>query len=163
MLKETIKFGIAYHHSGLTNDEKQIVEKGYRTGALFVLVATSTLSTGINLPAKAVIFKTPYVALNLMDSAKYKQMSGRAGRTGFDSSGDSIMVCTNAQQLKYCREVLLQPFQAKLSSAMNGSRLVRSLLEVISSQVVASLRQISIFIESSLIYQLTQKPSCSRC
>ena len=72
VLKKVVKYGIAYHHSGLTNDEKEIVERGYRTGALFALVATSTLSTGINLPAKAVIFKTPYIAINLMDSAKYK-------------------------------------------------------------------------------------------
>lgn len=62
VLKETIKYGIAYHHSGLSNDEKSIVEKGYRQGTLYVLVATSTLSTGINLPAKAVIFKTPLIA-----------------------------------------------------------------------------------------------------
>jgi len=107
VLKEVVKYGIAYHHSGLTNDEKEIIERGYRSGALFVLVATSTLSTGINLPAKAVIFKTPFVALNYMDSAKYKQMSGRAGRTGFDSKGESIMVCTNPQQLEYCRKTLL--------------------------------------------------------
>ena len=92
-----VKYGIAYHHSGLTNDEKEIIEKGYRTGVLFVLVATSTLSTGINLPAKAVIFKSPYVAMSLMDSAKYKQMSGRAGRTGFDTRGDAIMICANKE------------------------------------------------------------------
>ena len=30
VLGKTIMFGIAYHHSGLTNDEKLIVEKGYR-------------------------------------------------------------------------------------------------------------------------------------
>jgi replicative superfamily II helicase len=61
-LKTTVKFGIAYHHSGLTNDEKCIIERGYRQGTLLVLVATSTLSTGINLPAKAVLFKTPFIA-----------------------------------------------------------------------------------------------------
>lgn len=72
MLKQTVKFGIAYHHSGLTNDEKVVIEKGFRYGTLLVLVATSTLSTGINLPAKAVIFKTPKIAINYMDSAKYK-------------------------------------------------------------------------------------------
>ena len=77
----------------MTNDEKQIIEKGFRQGILFVLVATSTLSTGINLPAKVVILRTPYIALALMDAAKYKQMSGRAGRTGFDSRGDSILLC----------------------------------------------------------------------
>lgn len=72
VLKQTVKYGIAYHHSGLTNDEKSIIEKGFRNGTLLVLVATSTLSTGINLPAKAVIFKTPKIAISLMDCAKYK-------------------------------------------------------------------------------------------
>jgi len=59
VLKETIPFGIAYHHSGLTAEERQIVENGFKRGLILVLVATSTLSTGINLPAKAVIFKGP--------------------------------------------------------------------------------------------------------
>ena len=76
------------------------MERGYRTGALLVLVATSTLSTGINLPAKVVFFKSPTIANQLIDAAKYKQMSGRAGRTGFDAKGDSIMVC-NGQQREY--------------------------------------------------------------
>ena len=62
VLKKSIKYGIAYHHSGLTIDEKCIIEKGVRMGILFVLVATSTLSTGINLPVKAVIFRTPFSA-----------------------------------------------------------------------------------------------------
>ena len=35
----------------MTNDEKCIIEKGYRQGTLLVLVATSKLSTGINMPA----------------------------------------------------------------------------------------------------------------
>ena len=96
VLKETIRFGIAYHHSGLSNDEKSIIEKGYRQGILYVLVATSTLSTGINLPAKAVVFKTPLIAKSLIDCAKYKQMSGRAGRTGFDTRGDVVIVTGNA-------------------------------------------------------------------
>jgi DNA polymerase theta len=99
-LKETIKYGIAYHHSGLTGEQREVIERGYRTGALLVLVATSTLSTGINLPAKVVFFKSPMIANQLIDAAKYKQMSERAGRTGFDSKGDSIMIC-NAQQKDY--------------------------------------------------------------
>jgi DNA polymerase theta len=72
ILKETIKYGVAYHHSGLTTEEREVVERGYRTGALLVLVATSTLSTGINLPAKAVIFKSPMIAMQMIDAAKYK-------------------------------------------------------------------------------------------
>jgi DNA polymerase theta len=98
VLKDTIKYGIAYHHSGLTTDEREILERGYRTGVLLALVATSTLSTGINLPAKVVFFKTPMIANSLIDAARYKQMSGRAGRTGFDAKGDSIMICTQQQK-----------------------------------------------------------------
>lgn len=46
---------------------------------------------------------------------------------------------------------------------MNGSRLLRSLLEILSSQVVASMGQIATFIQSTLIYQLTRKKFCYRC
>ena len=71
-LASTIEHGIAYHHSDLTKDEREIVEKGFREGTLLVLCATSTLSTGINLPAKAVIFKEPRIGLSELDAAKYK-------------------------------------------------------------------------------------------
>ena len=158
-----MKHGIAYHHSGLTNDEKQIIERGFRKGFLFVLVATSTLSTGINLPAKAVILNTPYIAMTLMDSAKYKQMSGRAGRTGFDTKGDSILVCKDQETLNYSRNILLQPFQARLTSAMAGSRLVRALLEIIASQAVNSIAQVGTFIHSTLLFALASVEKCSIC
>ena len=72
VLKQTVPYGVAYHHSGLTSEEREVVEKGFREGTLLVLCATSTLSTGINLPAKAVIFKGPYIGRELMDAAKYK-------------------------------------------------------------------------------------------
>ena len=60
ILSQTIKEGIAYHHSVLTAEARKIIEEGYRKGLLSIIVATSTLSTGINLPAKAVIFQKPY-------------------------------------------------------------------------------------------------------
>lgn len=71
-----------------------------------------------------------------MDHAKYKQMSGRAGRTGFDAKGDSIMIC-NYQQKEYVMS-LMKPFTCDLKSALTGTRLMRALLEVIASNVVNS-------------------------
>ena len=73
---------------GLTFDERDIIEGAFKDGALRVLIATSTLSAGVNLPARRVIVRCPFTYQSrLIDTLSYKQMIGRAGRKGIDTEG----------------------------------------------------------------------------
>jgi DNA polymerase theta len=59
-LSKAISFGVSYHHAGLTTDERDIVEGSFKTGVLRVLFATTTLASGVNLPARRVIIRSPF-------------------------------------------------------------------------------------------------------
>lgn len=74
----------------MTFDERDIVEGAFRLGALKVLVATSTLSSGVNLPARRVIVRTPVFHGAVVDTMSYRQMIGRAGRKGVDTKGNLV-------------------------------------------------------------------------
>ncbi|RYG43032.1 hypothetical protein EON68_01025, partial [archaeon] len=85
--------------AGLTVEEREIVEQGFRDSSLCVLVATTTLAAGVNLPARRVIFSDLIDyggdSSHALSEAHYRQMAGRAGRAGLDDVGEVIIMCSN--------------------------------------------------------------------
>lgn len=81
-----------YHGSSFLEkvEEREAVETFYRKGLVRVLTATSTLAAGVNLPARRVIFRQPRIGRDFIDGTRYRQMAGRAGRTGIDTKGESV-------------------------------------------------------------------------
>ncbi|OMH82892.1 Activating signal cointegrator 1 complex subunit 3 [Zancudomyces culisetae] len=53
----TLGFGIGLHHAGLNVSDRQLVEELFRTKKILLLVSTSTLAWGINMPAHMVVVK----------------------------------------------------------------------------------------------------------
>ncbi|PWW75443.1 Sec63-domain-containing protein [Tuber magnatum] len=92
-LKEALQFGVGLHHAGLIESDRQLVEELFTYNRIQVLVATSTLAWGVNLPAHLVIVKgTQFFDAKTegykdMDLTDVLQMLGRAGRPQFDTSG----------------------------------------------------------------------------
>ncbi|CAZ81942.1 unnamed protein product [Tuber melanosporum] len=79
--------GIGVHHSGMNRKYRQAVEMLFRKGYLRVVIATGTLSLGINMPTRSSVFVGESVYLN---SLNYRQAAGRAGRRGFDNLGNVV-------------------------------------------------------------------------
>ena len=56
-LKELLPHGFAIHHAGMNRADRTVVEELFADGHIQVLVSTSTLAWGVNLPAHTVIIK----------------------------------------------------------------------------------------------------------
>ncbi len=68
------------YHSGLTNEERMIIEKQFQKQSIAAVVATAALAAGVDLPAKQVIFESLLMGINVLTVAEFEQMLGRAGR-----------------------------------------------------------------------------------
>ncbi|CAG9859361.1 unnamed protein product [Phyllotreta striolata] len=139
ILQTSIKYGIAYHHSGLTTEERRIIEDGFRSNDICVICCTSTLAAGVNLPAKRVILRAPYVGRDFISLSRYKQMAGRAGRTGLGEYGESILIA-QPQDMPKVVELIMSPMN-KAHSGMHkfdGIGLRHFLLSCISLGIANS-------------------------
>ncbi|CRL08644.1 CLUMA_CG021390, isoform A [Clunio marinus] len=153
-LIRNLGYGCAFHHAGLTTDERDLIEMGFKDGTLKVLVATSTLSSGVNLPARRVIIRTPMFGRSMMSNLTYRQMIGRAGRKGKDVLGESILVCNDATSRigKQLVVTSLDPISSCLN-ADNNAHLKRALLEIIASGVANTKVDLEGFVKSTLYCQ----------
>ncbi|GMT19441.1 hypothetical protein PFISCL1PPCAC_10738 [Pristionchus fissidentatus] len=93
LLLKTLPRAVAFHHAGLTSEERECIETSFSDGAVRILVATSTLSSGVNLPAQVVIIRAQTRGPAALSATSYRQMAGRAGRLGHSHTGESILVC----------------------------------------------------------------------
>ncbi|MDX1611237.1 MAG: DEAD/DEAH box helicase [Candidatus Thermoplasmatota archaeon] len=94
-LTKCVEGGAAFHHAGLSNEDRTRIEEMFLKGHLKLLSATPTLAAGLNLPARRIIVRDLWrwegnfgrVPIPVLE---YKQMAGRAGRPRFDPYGEAV-------------------------------------------------------------------------
>ncbi|XP_065814972.1 DNA polymerase theta isoform X1 [Labrus bergylta] len=156
ILQRTVPWGVAFHHAGLTFDERDVLEGAFRQGMLRVLAATSTLSSGVNLPARRVIIRTPTFNGRLLDPLTYKQMAGRAGRKGVDTIGESVLVCKEAERQKGVSLLTgsLKPISSCLVRREGEgvtTSMLRAILEIIVGGVASTPQDVTLYASCSLL------------
>ncbi len=93
--------GVAYHNASLNGGARRMVERLFRKGLIRVICATSTLSTGMDLPARTVIIascRSPANYNELLPANRVHQMLGRAGRPGMDRKGYGFVIAQSKGQ-----------------------------------------------------------------
>jgi len=96
-LVQCIRGGTAFHHAGLTHNQRKVVENAFKEGILTCLSATPTLAAGVNLPARRVLVRD----IKRWDDGmsrplpvmEVRQMLGRAGRPKYDDFGEAWVLC----------------------------------------------------------------------
>ncbi|PIA14860.1 P-loop containing nucleoside triphosphate hydrolase protein [Coemansia reversa NRRL 1564] len=109
LLNGSVPLGIAFHHSGLSAEDRSRIEQLFSSRSVKILCSTSTLGVGINLPASTVIIKGTkgYTDSGYEEylSSEVLQFIGRAGRPQFGANGKAIIL-TETSQVGFYRSLV---------------------------------------------------------
>jgi len=93
-IQRVLRHGIGLHHAGLLPKYRLLVERLAQLGLLKVVCGTDTLGVGVNIPIRTVLFtrlcKFDGEKVAILPVREFLQISGRAGRKGFDEAGSVV-------------------------------------------------------------------------
>ncbi|UCE10391.1 MAG: DEAD/DEAH box helicase [Candidatus Thorarchaeota archaeon] len=130
-LARVMAMGAAFHHAGLANSERSIVEDCFRNNLLKVIIATPTLAAGVNLPARRVVIRD-YRRFEQgrgnypIPILEYKQMAGRAGRPKYDSYGEAVLIAKTEEEYDSLTDYYILSEPETISSKLASPTALRS-------------------------------------
>ena len=161
-LAECVENGMAFHHAGLFDRQKEIIEEEFRAGNLLMITATPSLMYGVNLPSKNVVIRdyTRWTSqgpqpIPVFD---YLQMSGRAGRPGYDKEGYSYLIgktLSEAEQLQY--QYVYGEIEATNSKLLeNRDAVYRQIISQVAAGMARNLDELMEFFQGTFSgFQMT--------
>jgi helicase len=146
-LAEVIQHGIAFHHAGLTNKQKELIEDNFRNGNVKIICCTPTLAAGVDLPAFRTIIRDlkrfgvrGYTYIPVLE---YLQMAGRAGRPRYDKEGESIVIVSTENEKEAVTEKYVNGEPEDITSKLAVEPVLRThILSLIASNFVNSRKKL---------------------
>jgi helicase len=147
--------GSAFHHAGLSREERRIVENGFRKGLIKCISSTPTLAAGLNLPARRVIIRD-YLRFSAGEGMQpipvsdYHQMAGRAGRPRLDPYGEAVLIAKDAGQVEELFECYIEaPAEEVHSKIAEPTALYTHALSLIASGFAGTRHELTEFMNRS--------------
>ncbi|MGN0176282.1 MAG: DEAD/DEAH box helicase [Methanobrevibacter sp.] len=167
-LAEAAELGVVFHHAGLFNEQKEIIEDEFRNGNILMITATPSLMYGVNLPSKTVVIRdhTRWTSngpqpIPVFD---YEQMSGRAGRPQYDDVGYSYLIAKTMDEAQNLEEYYVEGEIEKTNSKLvdNKDAIYKQIIAQIASSLSKTLDDLVDFFGKTLYgYQMNNNPSMS--
>ncbi len=96
LLTQSIRHGFLFHHGDLPQFIRELIESYVREEKIKLLICTTTLSEGVNLPIKTLVIKTAKrfngKIMQVLPYRDLKNLIGRAGRAGKETKGTIIVI-----------------------------------------------------------------------
>lgn len=167
-LAEAAEKGVVFHHAGLFNEQKEIIEDEFRKGNILMITATPSLMYGVNLPSKYVVIRD-HTRWTSNGSASipvfdYEQMSGRAGRPQYDDVGYSYLVAKTMDEA-FDLEARYVNGEIELTNSKlidNKDAIYKQIIAQIASSLSKNLDDLNDFFGKTLYgFQMKNNPSMS--
>ena len=167
-LAEAAEKGVVFHHAGLFNEQKEIIEDEFRNGNILMITATPSLMYGVNLPSKYVVIRdhTRWTSNGpaSMPVFDYEQMSGRAGRPQYDDVGYSYLVAKTMDEA-FDLEARYIDGEIELTNSKlidNKDAIYKQIIAQIASSLSKNLDDLNDFFGKTLYgFQMKNNPSMS--
>jgi DNA-binding winged helix-turn-helix (wHTH) protein len=148
LLVETLRQGVAFHNSDLAWDLRQLIERHFNSGAIRVLVSTSTLAQAVNLTGRNVLHVPDIVetdrwtgrhAFVALTRSRFRNQGGRGARlrSGQDF-GRSILVARHSQEAQRLLKNYIEGDLESLEPQIGLDRLDHFVLDLVASRVARS-------------------------
>lgn len=160
ILRRTLASRIGFHNADLSAAERRAVEQSFRLGECRVLVSTTTLAMGVNLPTDVVVIcDSNWWHLDQgtwrsedITVAQYKNAAGRAGRLGLKTSGQAILVAPTDTQQRQLLDYYCNGEVEPVTSQLAGKPFDDVVFGVLCAGLAENEEGLSDFISSTFAY-----------